>query len=54
VSTGKELLTFRTRVVLLKSKTFQEVSDGLQTMLFSEMPVTNVSVDIALTFQVTK
>lgn len=53
MSNGEELPTFRTRVVSLKGKAFQEISDCLQTMFFSEMLVTNVSVDIAL-FQVTK
>jgi len=44
VSTGKMLPTFRTRVLRLNSKAFQEISDCLQTI---------VSVDMALTFQVT-
>jgi len=42
VSNGKELPTFRTRVVRLEGKAFQEISDCLQTMLFSDMAVTNV------------
>jgi hypothetical protein len=54
VSTGKELLTLRTRVVSLKGKAFQEISDCSETVPFSEMAVTNVLVDMALAFQVTK
>jgi hypothetical protein len=53
VSTGKQLSTFRTRALCLKSKTFQEISGCLETLLFSEIPVTNSSVDMALTSQVT-
>jgi hypothetical protein len=36
-----------------KSKAFQEISDYLETMIFSEIPFTNASVDKALTFQKT-